>query len=443
MAIESWGRTARCWPTIFHPSQLTADVPAYVAKHNNLLPYGFGRSYGDVCLNDDYTSIFTRSLKQVISFDKTTGVICCEAGISLADLLAVCVPEGWFLPVTPGTKYISLGGAIANDVHGKNHHRMGTFGCHLNRFQLIRSDGIYVCSRYENADLFTATVGGLGLTGLISWAEVQLKPVESYYVDVETAVFDDLDAFFSLAEVGDKQYEYTVAWVDTSKQARSRGRGIFIMGNHSKARMADELASHRVKSPLFSVPFDLPAFLSGGTFANMFNCAYFNLNKIGNGQLRQHYEPFFYPLDRVGAWNRFYGRRGFYQLQFVVPKQNKEILYAVLDELARSGFYSFLSVLKVFGQQLSPGLMSFPMSGYTLTLDLPNRGAGTLEILQKLNQMVFEAGGRIYPAKDASMTRQVFRDSYSTGLNRFERFVDPHFASSFWRRCGRGSGEIA
>lgn len=443
MTIESWGRITRCHPTIYHPSQLSAEISAYLVEHSNLLPYGFGRSYGDVCLNDDYTSVLTRSLKQIISFDKATGVICCEAGISLAELLAVCVPEGWFLPVTPGTKFVSVGGAIANDVHGKNHHRMGTFGRHLNRFQLIRSDGAYICSRQENSDLFSATIGGLGLTGLIAWAELRLKPIESYYVDVETAVFDDFDAFFSLADVADRQYEYTVAWVDTSRQARSRGRGIFIMGNHSKAQVQNELASHRVKSPLFPVPFDLPAFLSGGMFANLFNRTYFNLNKIKSGRSRQHYEPFFYPLDRVGGWNRFYGRRGFYQLQFVVPKQNKEILYAVLEEFSRSGFYSFLSVLKVFGQQSSPGLLSFPMPGYTLTVDLPNRGSHTMETLHKLNHMIFEAGGRIYPAKDASMTRQIFCDSYSAGLSRFEQFVDPHFTSSFWRRCGRGKGDRA
>ncbi|HEX7028952.1 MAG TPA: FAD-binding oxidoreductase, partial [Gammaproteobacteria bacterium] len=248
--MESWGRTLRYNSEVIQPLWLSGEIADSIKRRKNLLPYGQGRSYGDVCLNDGGISIHTGNLNHVMAFNRETGVIRCEAGITLAEILSVCVPSGWFLPVTPGTKYVSLGGAIANDVHGKNQHDMGTFGCHLKCFQLVRSDGIYFCSPDENLELYRSTIGGLGLTGLIAWAEFQLIPIESPYLDIETVVFDDLDDYFRLAEEKNRQCEYSIAWVGWPDKRRNVG--VFMAGNHSASISPDELAKHRVKHPRLS-----------------------------------------------------------------------------------------------------------------------------------------------------------------------------------------------
>lgn len=438
VTLQSWGRVNRANSSIFAPAWLTPDVARFIADHAEILPYGRGKSYGDVCLNDGNTAILTKHLNHILSFDKQRGIIRCEAGITLAELLAVCVPAGWFLPVTPGTKHVSLGGAIANDVHGKNHQGSGTLGCHLCCFELIRSDGIFFCSPSDNPNIFRATIGGLGLTGLISWAEIKLKPITSLFLDTETSAFNNLDQFFELAEEKDRLHEYTVAWIDCLTTPSSLGRGIFLAANHCETAMTGELPQHKTRNPRLSLPVNAPLSLSQVSGIKLFNNLYYRLKKSRSGKAVQHYDPYFYPLDGVGHWNRFYGANGFFQLQCVIPKQNRSLLREMLVEVGRANTGSFLSVLKMFGDRPSPGILSFPMPGYTLALDFPNRGQSTQRLLARLNAMVIEAGGRLYPAKDATMTAMMFQQSYASQLQEFVQWVDPHFTSGFWRRCFAG-----
>jgi FAD/FMN-containing dehydrogenase len=400
-------------------------------SEQSLLPYGLGRSYGDSCLNDGNTLILTRGLDHWISFDRDTGLLECEAGASLAEILALAVPAGWFLPVTPGTQHVTVGGAIANDVHGKNHHRAGTFARHVLEFDLLRSDGSRrTCSRTENASWFRATAGGLGLTGLITRAVLQLRPIVSRSIDVEQIRMHNLSDFFSIADESDATHEYTVAWVDCLASGSETGRGIFIRGNHSQTPGP---LTHSPKSPP-SVPFHAPGALLNRYSVKVFNTLYAKKVRGERHHGQEDYRPFFYPLDSIGDWNRLYGKRGFYQHQCVVPRDgNAGPIHDILDRIGRSGQASFLAVLKVFGDQPSEGLISFPRPGVTLALDFPNRGQSTLDLMTELDGIVMQNGGALYPAKDARMRGDHFR-TFTPALDHFTSFIDPAFSSSFWRR---------
>src|SRR5712672_2532817 len=256
--VESWGRYPRtrcisrpiCWRT----------DPLPKTNGKTILPRGLGRSYGDCCLNDGGVLLQTKWMDKFISFDKSTGLLSCEGGATLDEILQLTVPRGWFLPVTPGTKFVSVGGAIANDIHGKNHHRAGTFGCHVTRFELLRSNGDrLICSPDENSELFRATIGGLGLTGIILWAEFQLKPIVNPYIDMDHIRFVSLDEFFEISAESDQDYEYTMSWVDILIGGDNLCRGIFMRGNHNQSR---ELASKPVKKRLpLALPFNFPSFV--------------------------------------------------------------------------------------------------------------------------------------------------------------------------------------
>ena len=426
MAYKSWGNYPKTDETM---QQMKWRGEALPVGETSVLPYGHGRSYGDSCLNDGGVLLDTTKLDRFISFDAETGVLRAEAGVSLEQILTFAVPQGWFLPVSPGTKYVSVAGAIANDIHGKNHHRAGTFGRHVTRFELLRSDGQrLVCSPQENTELFRATVGGLGLTGLILWAEVALKRVKNAFFDVEIVKFANLEEFFERSAESDEAFDYTVAWVDCLAQGDSLGRGLLMRGNHA------EVGELTAKSKqLFSVPIDAPNVLLNNLTMKTFNVLYYHKQRQKVVKARQHYEPFFYPLDSIGNWNRIYGKRGFLQYQFVLPFDgDTRVIRSIFEEIAASGMGSFLAVLKMFGSLPSPGLMSFPRQGVTLALDFPYQER-LLGLLEHLDEVIAEGGGRVYPAKDARMSASSFQRFYPQWQD-FSKYVDPQFSSSFWRR---------
>jgi FAD/FMN-containing dehydrogenase len=437
-AYQSWGRID-FGPQSGVPYDYRCAPLPQTEPGKTVLPYGNGRSYGDSCLNTGGVLIDCRRLDRFISFDANAGVLRCEAGVLLADIVAVAVPRGWFLPVSPGTRFVTVGGAIANDVHGKNHHKAGTFGCYVRCFELLRSNGDrLLCSADENPDFFQATIGGLGLTGLVTWAEIQLKQVANAYIDQETIRFGDLAEFFDLSQASDADFEYTVAWIDCLATGPSLGRGLFMRGNHAPAVAGDAPKAPR-KS--LSVPFAPPLSLVNRLSLRAFNALYIRKQRTERVASQVHYRPFFYPLDAIGNWNRMYGPRGFYQFQCVLPSADGTTGIAdILQEIAAAGWGSFLAVLKVFGDRPSPGLMSFPRPGVTLALDFPNAGEGIRGLLDRLDRITSDHGGAVYPAKDARMSPELFRQAYPA-LDKFANSVDPAFSSSFWRRVAGSQDE--
>jgi len=401
--------------------------------HNSVLAHGLGRSYGDVPLNREGLLISTRGLDRFIEFDTQTGELTAEAGISLGQILTLSVPRNWFLPVTPGTKYVTLGGAVANDVHGKNHHSAGTFGCHVKHFTLKRSTGeTLLCSPTSNQELFCATIGGLGLTGLITAVCVQLKPVQSPWMSVESIRYDNFEQFCELSKAASLTHEYTVAWVDAMAKPPHLGRGLFLAANHASHSYHTGQDPFELRKPRLQVPFDLPNFCLNSVSIRAFNFAYRNQQQVRQRSLVQHFNPYFYPLDSIGHWNRIYGRRGFYQYQCAVPAE-PALMRAIMLKIANAASGSFLTVLKEFGHVQSPGLLSFPMPGFTFALDFANQGQSTLKLLQELDELVIDGGGRVYPAKDARMTQQAFAQFFPE-FERFSDSIDPGFSSSFYQR---------
>ena len=427
---ESWGRYPKATNQRALKIASPSDPLPLPSDGLSVLPHGLGRSYGDSCLNDDNALIETSSLSNMIAFDHSTGVLRAESGVSLATILDVFVPRGWFLPVTPGTKFVTLGGAIANDIHGKNHHRAGTFGRHVTRFELLRSTGERLtCSPTENSALFNATIAGLGLTGLITWAEIKLIPIRSAYLDTRTIKFRNLDEFLDISRENDPIFDYSVSWVDCTSEGSNLGRGLFMAGNFSERT--------KNKKPLaLSLPFpcNAPSWLLNPLTMRAFNTVYYNKQQSKVVDALTHYNPFFYPLDAVLDWNRMYGKRGFFQYQFVVPfDEDGETIKEIFRRITRSKRASFLAVIKTFGDISSPGLLSFPRKGITLALDFPNAGEPTLALMKSLDEVVFGAGGSLYPAKDARMSHAAFIASHPR-LTEFEPHIDPRFSSSFWRR---------
>ncbi|MGB3809095.1 MAG: FAD-binding oxidoreductase [Parvibaculum sp.] len=410
-------------------------APLPLPQTGPVLPYGSGRSYGDSCLNDGGALLDARGLDKFISFDEEAGVLTCEAGVTLGSIIDLVLPKGWFLPVTPGTKFVTVGGAIANDVHGKNHHREGTFGQHVMAFELLGSDGgRRVCSVRENADLFAATIGGLGLTGFVTWATIGLKRAPSAFLVGQSIKFGNLDEFFSLSASSASTHEYNVAWIDCLGAGASLGRGIFMRANQANAEEVSARGGKARRHLPLMVPFTPPVSLVNRLTLKPFNWAYYNRQQARSVGKLWHYGSFHYPLDAIGGWNRIYGPKGFLQYQCVVPAvDQRRVSEALLDEISRSGQGSFLVVFKTFGECASPGMMSFPMAGTTLALDFPILGPSTFALLDRLDAIVVEAGGRIYPAKDARMSAEAFRRGYPR-LEEFQRFIDPRFSSSFERR---------
>lgn len=426
--VSSWGRLRRVPHEVVRPAFLDEARAAARANGAPFLCFGMGRSYGDVCLNENGRLVVTDMLDRILLFDRERGILRAEAGLTLDRLLRVTVPQGWFAPVVPGTKFVTLAGAVANDVHGKNHEQAGTLGAHVTALGLARSSGeVLTLSREENAELFAATIGGLGLTGVMLWVELQLQPIRSAMLDTETMALDDLAAFFRTAEES-KGWPYTVAWIDCLAKGGAAGRGFFIRARHAEA---GELSVHG--GPRLAAPIDAPGGLLNAATIGLFNLAYRHRPFV-LGEKRVHYDPFFFPLDAVARWNRLYGPRGFFQHQSAVPMASAfETLRKLLELTAEFGEGSFLVVLKLFGDKPSPGILSFPMPGATLALDFPNKGETTRRLLDRMADVVLGAGGRLYPAKDATMSAQAFRAGYPQ-WRTVEAQRDPAMMSDFWRR---------
>jgi FAD/FMN-containing dehydrogenase len=430
MRYESWGRFPKASHDIVRMNWRDTALPAESGK--SLLPFGNGRSYGDSCLNDQGILVDARGLDRFMAFDALGGILRCEAGVLLSEILELVVPHGWFLPVTPGTQFVTIAGAVANDVHGKNHHRAGTFGRHVIGFELLRSDGTRLrSSSTENPDWFRATVGGLGLTGLITWVELQLKAIPGPMIEQEIIRYARIEEFFRLSRESDATHEYTVAWIDCAATGASLGRGLFIRGNDAAGGKG--LPANAGGTRL-SVPFDPPFALVNGPSLRVFNALYYRKQLHECVRSTVHYPTFFYPLDAIGAWNRIYGSNGLLQYQCVIPHRHAEAaIREILGQIASAGTGSFLAVLKVFGDLPSPGLLSFPRPGATLALDFPNQGQRTFDLLDRLDAITIAAEGALYPAKDARMSPDTFRRSFPS-WQQLEPFIDPRFSSSFWRR---------
>jgi FAD/FMN-containing dehydrogenase len=422
-------------------------LQAGTAGEGSLLAYGNGRSYGDSCRNEAGSLIDMRSMNRIVSFDATTGRLEAEAGVLLCDIIAHAASYGFFPAVVPGTQFVTLGGAIANDIHGKNHHRRGTFGCHVESLTLLRSDGrAYTCSDAENTQLFRATIGGMGLTGLILKAAIRLMRVPSLDIIERVTRFSGLGEYFELAEEADAANEYAVAWIDQLAGGAKSGRGLLLTGNHAEygARTIPAAAAR------LSVPFQPPLNVLNRPFLTAFNAAYRWRKGRNAAPHRTGCQGFFFPLDGVRDWNRLYGPNGLFQHQSVVPEaEARETIPALLEAARQAGQGSFLTVLKRFGAVRSPGLMSFPRPGYTLTLDFPNRGETTLALLSRLDAITVDAGGAVNPYKDARMGADIFGASFPD-WPLLEELRDPAFTSSLWERTARqlptiqrGRGEAA
>ncbi len=408
--LAGWGR---------HPSVNAVGAapraPGEVASCLPALPRGLGRSYGDASLPVPGTRYLdTRCLDRFLSFDADTGVLEAEAGVSLRAILDTLLPRGWFLPVTPGTQWVTLGGAVASNVHGKNHHHSGSIEHFVEALEVVTPAGALRCGPHENPDLFRATVGGYSLTGLITRVRLRMKRVASSRIRTRGLRRPDLAGLFEAFREHDAGYEYSVAWVDTLARSRSLGRGVLLLGDHAETgelRAPNEAAPvKKTRHTLFDVPFPAPAGILQPWALRAFNASYYHIPRSGE-EKTANYEGFFYPLDIIGNWNRMYGPRGFFQYQCVIPDPHGEVgVETCLRFLARHGMGSFLAVLKRCGDDTV--MLPFCRGGYTLALDIPHRGEETLRRLDDLDRIVLDYGGRVYLTKDARMSPGTFRAMY-------------------------------
>ena len=417
--VEGWGRYPVVTAEVARPesaAELARAMADARSADTGLLAHGLGRSYGDACVLDGGKVVMTRRLDRMIDFDPQTGWLECEAGVSYEDLLRIFVPRGFFPPVTPGTKFVTLGGAIACDVHGKNHHVDGSISNHVAHFDLMKATGEVVrVTRESDPDLFGATVGGLGLTGIISSLKLKLTPIASPWIELESVRVEDLDHFFAVSAES-SAFTHTVSWIDCVTRGRAMGRGIFMRGRHaSPGNLGRSGAIDTLKhalDPILDVPIDAPKWALNQATIKAFNEVYFRRHPKGMRATLQHYEPFFYPLDAVRHWNRIYGGRGFLQYQMVLPKESDHrSLRTILEAITKSGFGSFLAVIKEFGPT-DNGWLSFPKPGVTLALDFPNHGKPLLDLMDQLDVITLEAGGRIYLGKDARVSKSTFQRMY-------------------------------
>jgi len=424
--LSGWGRTNPVTSKVVQPSsveQLQALIRG--APPKSLIARGLGRSYGDAAQLKDGTVIELPAFNR-IELDPSSGTVTTGAGVSLDQILRVIVPAGFFLPVTPGTRNVTVGGAIAADVHGKNHHVDGSFGNHVQRLLLVDGKGELReltpsgHGSFDEAEFFWSTIGGMGLTGVIVEATFSLIPITSSLISVDTTRFRDLESLMAAMVESDSRYRYSVAWVDSLDP---KGRGVLTCGDHAPAKV---LPQDKQADPLFYDPKALasaPPFLPGGLLNKLtvraFNEAWYRKapkNRVGE---LQEIAPFFHPLDGVQDWNRIYGPAGFLQYQFAVPNEAAHLVPRTLEALRKVGAPSFLTVLKRFGHS-NPAPLSFPMQGWTLAADVPAAVPDLLEVLDQLDEEVAAAGGRLYLAKDSRQSAKMFNYSYLsyTNLNR-------------------------
>jgi decaprenylphospho-beta-D-ribofuranose 2-oxidase len=415
MLVGGWGRYPLIETVLLRPESVAGLVSA-VAEPNfeSKLGRGLGRAYGDAAVNGRGATILTEKLNRMLAFDQKTGVLRCEAGVTIEDLIETFMPRGWFPLVVPGTKYVTVGGAIASDIHGKNHHRDGSFVNAVRSFTLLTAKGdTLTCSRTLEPDLFWATLGGMGLTGIIVDVELKLQPIATSYINCRSIrtrnLAETLDCFSEL----EPEFQYSVAWIDCLASKSQLGRGIVMFGNHAQLQ---DLNPALRSQPLaittkqaVNVPFDLPGFLLNRYSIAAFNQCFYSAHVGKDRERLLAYEPYFFPLDRIRSWNRLYGANGFVQYQCVVPTGREEAIAKMLELSAQYGMSSFLAVLKRFGPER--GLLSFPQAGLTLTLDMPVRGR-LFELIDRLNDLVLKNDGRVYLAKDSSLTAEHFRIMY-------------------------------
>ncbi|RFB85534.1 oxidoreductase [Rhizobium leguminosarum bv. trifolii] len=439
--MEGWGRYPRHESEVLH-CRVPEALGKIVASRPGLIARGNGRSYGDAAIGENST-LMCGGLNRMKSFDTADRVLTAEGGVMLSDVLRSLVPRGYFSPVVPGTKFVTIGGMVASDVHGKNHHCDGGFGDHVHELKLVTASGeILTCSRSQNAELFSATVGGMGLTGVIAEATFRLRPIETGWITQKTTVAENLgEALKALRQ--SEEATYSVAWIDCLSKGASLGRSLIFAGEHATPdQVGETLKADLFPSPnsaALTLPLDMPGWLLNKVSVSAFNELYFRsgIRKSAKPFL-VHWDNYFFPLDRILRWNRLYGKRGFIQHQCVVPDAEAlQVLSSILDRFAHSGKGSFLAVLKRL--RASAGLLSFAAPGYTLALDLPAT-QDVLRLLDEIDELVVKAGGRLYLAKDARQSRLTFESGYP-GLDAFKELrratgADRRFNSRLAKRLG-------
>lgn len=422
---KSWGGVDQAFSKLITPSS-KKEVLFELSSKKNILPFGFGKSYGDVCLSNNGSLISMRNFCDVIDFDKDKGIINCKAGISLKDIQNFVIPNGWMLPVVPGSQYISLGGAVASDVHGKNHHIFGSFGNHLSELILLRSDGSeYRCSLDENKNFFKATIGGIGLTGIILSAKIKLAPLKFKNVRIIHKNFNSLESYHELSQEFADQ-DYRVAWINCKLNKKFKG----VMQLSSFHDFKKEI---KVKNSL-KVPLPKAKFINTHT-KKLFNSCYSIYYRSLESRISyDHFQNFLHPLDRVSNWNDFYGKNGFYQFQCYLSFLSWiDPLQKITNLINNSNIVPFLPVLKSFGKTEGLGLLSFPKEGITFSVDIENNGIESIKLIRKLNDICIDAGGRIYLAKDGLMSEKNFKNSYPL-YQKFLKYRDPKMSSLLSRR---------
>ena len=438
--LSGWGANLRSDCVLRQPeteAQLRSSI-----DRGGTIARGLGRSYGDAALNEGGRVVGTTSMDRFLGFDEASGILCCEAGVSLAEILQFFAPHGWFPLITPGTKFVTVGGCIANDVHGKAHHAQGSFATCVEEMTVLLASGeVVTASRTENADLFWATFGGMGLLGIILTASIRLRRVETTFFRQRAIVVRDLAEMMNALDEGDHAFPYSVATLDVFATGARLGRGVLVVGDHAKlGELSPELARDPLRisgPPKLGVPFELPELTLNRLSIRVVNAVIQSIQ--ARARPLAHYEGFFYPLDAFAHWNRAYGRAGFTQYQFIIPfsdgvRRMREILATILS----SGELPFLNVLKRMGKA-SDGILSFPCEGYTFAIDFPVR-SGTVALLKRLDAMVLDAGGRVYLGKDSYLDAPTFRAMYPAIDRWFEvkAKFDPNrvFTSNLARRVG-------
>ncbi|MDB4286036.1 FAD-binding oxidoreductase [bacterium] len=417
MSITNWGK----YPVTEAPELRYHEG---MDMGDSWIPRGMGRCYGDSSLGEQMISVLSNN--RFLHFDSTTGILTCEAGVTYDDLLTHFVPKGWFPPVTPGTKFVSLGGAIASDVHGKNHHKEGALSSHVLSIELLTATGeVLTCTPTQNADVFDATFGGMGLTGLVMRLTIRLKKIDNSYIKLHVVKARNLDEIMDQFEEYN-HYTYSVAWIDTIASGKNMGRSILNLGEHASS---EEIAGTKFQKepfalhgpPKLNIPINFPNFALNPLTVRMFNFAYYNKQFKKEVHSIQHYEPFFYPLDALNNWNRIYGKRGFTQYQFAIPPENgREGMHDILGRISKAGLGSFLAVLKTFGPQ--SGMMAFPVKGYTLALDFAITKK-LFPFLDELDKVVESYGGRVYLTKDVRLKPDTLARMYPQ-LPEFKALLD-------------------
>lgn len=438
--VSGWGRFPVVDATVYRPEK-RREVPAILASGHDetYLARGCGRSYGDAPVNGGGGLIDMSRLNRMVAFDEETGILECEAGVTLSEILETFVPRGYFPPVLPGTKFVTVGGAIGNDIHGKNHHKDGTFSMFVESFDLLTASGdVMTCSKQINSDVFWATAGGIGMTGVIVSARLRLRRIQTAYVQVDFVRAKNLESALATIAESDEHYTYSVGWVDCLAKGGSLGRAILMRANHAPVEALPPGTTHPLRAPVKrqkNVPFDFPQFVLNPLSILLFNNLYYGIHRETRGKVMD-FDSYFCPLDGILNWNRMYGRRGFGQYQVTIPLDRPDGLVALLERISRSSCASFLAVLKKMGGSNS-GVLSYPSEGYTFTMDIPMR-PDLIALLHALDKHVLDCGGRLYCAKDSTTLPETFAAMYPRldELRAVKARLDPNnrFSSTMARR---------